>query len=165
MEVRDVMVEAPASCGPATNLSDVVDIFRARKCGFLPVVDQQQKVVGVVTDRDICIALGEGNRLPADIVVGEIATKKVFSCQADDDIRTALRTMGAAKVRRLPVVDVEGKLKGVLSMDDVVLHTEGFSPGHLLELSCLDVVDTLKKVYPPRPPAETLEPANWYGGE
>jgi signal-transduction protein with cAMP-binding, CBS, and nucleotidyltransferase domain len=119
----------------------------------------------VVTDRDICIALGEGNRLPADIVAGEIATKKVFCCQANDHIRTALRTMGEAKVRRLPVVDIEGKLKGVLSMDDVVLHTEGFSPGHLLELSCLDVVDTLKKVYPPRPPAETLEPVNRYGGE
>lgn len=165
MQVRDIMVDAPASCGPETNLNEVVDIFRTRKCGFLPVVDSKQKVVGVVTDRDICIALGERNRLPADIAVDEIATKKVFTCQADDDIRTALRTMGAAKVRRLPVVDIEGKLKGVLSMDDVVLHTEGFSPGHLLELSCLDVVDTLKHVYPPQPQAEVLEPANWYGGE
>lgn len=165
MQVREVMVEAPASCGFNTNVSDAVDIFRTRKCGFLPVVDKQQKVVGVVTDRDVCISLGEGNRLPADMVVGEVATKKVFSCQADDDIRTALRTMAAAKVRRLPVVDVEGKLKGVLSMDDVVLHTEAFSPGHLLELSCLDVVDTLKQVYPQHPPAEVLEPVNWIGGE
>jgi CBS domain-containing protein len=165
MQVRDIMVDAPASCGPNTNLADVVDILRTRKCGFLPVVDSKQKLVGVVTDRDICIALGERNRLPADIVVDEIATKKVFTCQADDDIRTVLRMMGAAKLRRLPVVDVEGKLKGVLSMDDVVLHTEGFSPGRLLELSCLDVVDALKHVYPPQPQAEALEPANWFGGE
>jgi CBS domain-containing protein len=165
MQVRDVMVESPAFCAPEASVVAAVEILRSRKCGFLPIVDERERVVGVVTDRDICMALCERNQIPSEIKVGEIATKQVFSCMADDDIRMALRTMGAAKVRRLPVVSMEGKLAGILSMDDIVQHAERFSPGRILELSCLDVVDTMKQVTPAKPPAEELEPANTFGKE
>jgi CBS domain-containing protein len=77
-----------------------------------------------------------------------VTTGKLYSCKPDDDIRTALQTMGEKKVRRLPVVNAAGKLEGILSMDDVVLHADAKN----LELSYEDVVKTLKKLYRPELP-------------
>lgn len=152
MKVRDVMMRTPASCGAETNLGSAVEILWNRNCGFLPVVNAQGKVIGVVTDRDICIALGTRNRLPGEITVGEIISGKVFACRSDDDLRTALATMGREKVRRLPVISADGKLEGILSMDDVVLHAEAATPGRPSELSHEDVAVTLKQLYQPQVP-------------
>ena|SRR5579872_340947 len=152
MKVKDVMVGTPASCTSETNLGSAVEILWKQNCGILPIVDAQQKVIGVVTDRDVSIALGTRNRLPGEITVGQVASGKVFACKPDDDVRTALATMGEAKVRRLPVINANGKLEGILSMDDVVLHSEAKTPGKTPELSHDDVVDTLKKLYRPELP-------------
>jgi len=152
MKVKDVMVGTPASCTSETNLGSAVEILWKQNCGILPIVDAQQKVIGVVTDRDVSIALGTRNRLPGEITVGQVASGKVFACKPDDDVRTALATMGEAKVRRLPVINANGKLEGILSMDDVVLHSEARIPGRTPELSHDDVVDTLKKLYRPELP-------------
>jgi CBS domain-containing protein len=148
MKVREVMVGTPMWCTLETNLGAAVEKLRKQHCGILPIVDAREKVVGVVTDRDICIALGTRNRLPGEITVGEVTTGKVYACKPDDDIRTALQTMAEMKVRRLPVINMAGKLEGILSMDDVVLHADVRNP----ELSYDDVVKTLKKLYgPPLP--------------
>jgi len=152
MKVRDVMMGTPASCGAETNLGAAVEILWNRNCGFLPVVNAQGKVVGVVTDRDICIALGTRSRLPGEVTVGEIISGKVFACGPDDDLRVALAVMGREKVRRLPVIGGDGKLEGILSMDNVVLHAEAGSPGRPSELSHEDVAVTLKKLYQPQLP-------------
>ncbi len=109
-------------------------------------------MIGVVTDRDLCIALGTRNKLPGEISVGEVASGRVHSCKPDDEIPKALATMAQTKVRRLPVVNAEGKLEGILSMDDVVLHSEARNLGKTPELSYEDVVDTLKKLYRPQLP-------------
>lgn len=152
MKVRDMMVGTPASCRSETNLGEAVEILWNRNCGILPVVDTQEKVTGVVTDRDLCIALGTRNRLPGEITVGQIVSGKVFTCRLDDDISDALATMAQQKVRRLPVVDIEGRLKGILSMDDAVLFSEPRILGKAPELSYDAVMDTLKKLYRPELP-------------
>lgn len=152
MKVRDVMMRTPASCLAETNLGAAAEIFWNRNCGFLPVVNVQGKVVGVITDRDICIALGTRNRLAGDITVGEIISGKVFACSPEDDLPTALAVMGQEKVRRLPVIGGDGKLEGILSMDDVVLHAEAGSARRPSELSYEDVAATLKKLYQPQLP-------------
>lgn len=145
MRVRDVMTWTAASCYADMNLAEAVEIMWNRNCGFLPIVDAQEKVLGVITDRDICIALGTRNRLPGEISVKDVATKGLYCCNLDDDVRSALQTMTRARVRRLPAISDAGKLEGVLSMDDVVFHTElGNSTGELL---AKDVVDALKKIY------------------
>lgn len=145
MKVRDVMVGTPMWCNLETNLGTAVEKLWKQNCGILPIANEQEKVIGVVTDRDICIALGTRNRLPGEITVGEVTTGKLYSCKPDDDIRTALQTMGEMQVRRLPVINTAGKLEGILSMDDVVLHADARNP----ELSYGDVVKTLKKLYSP----------------
>lgn len=145
MRVKEAMVGTPAWCNPETNLGAAVEMLWNRNCGVLPVVGNDGKVKGVVTDRDICIALGTRNRLPAEISVGEVMTQTLFSCSQDDSIRSALETMRKQRVRRLPVVDKDGVLQGILSMDDVVYHVS--DTNRVAELSYSDVVNTCKAIY------------------
>ncbi len=159
MKVKDVMVATPAYCTSNTNLGAAVEILWNHNCGILPIVDSQGKVVGVVTDRDVCIALGTRNALPGQITVGEVTSGKLHSCKPDDDIHTALAIMAQAKVRRLPVINSADKLQGILSMDDVVYHAEARNPRQRPELVFDDVVDTLKKVYRAQLPEVVFEKA------
>jgi CBS domain-containing protein len=156
MKVREIMTAAPASCSPQTNLAEAVEMLWNHNCGVLPVVDSQEQVVGLVTDRDICVALGTRNRLPSDVSIGEVASDRLFVCMPDDDLRRALGTMAGAKVRRLPVVDAAGKLEGMLSMDDVIMHIDTGGFKREFGLSTQDIVDTLKRIYTPlaRPAVE-----------
>jgi CBS domain-containing protein len=147
MKVKDVMMGTPASCRSSANLAAAVEILWNRNCGILPVLNAEEKVVGIVTDRDICIALGTRNKLAADLTAGQVASEEVVSCKAEDDILTAIEYMAEAKVRRLPVVDAQGKLQGILSMDDIVLHANRGVLGRRPELSNDEVIDALKRVY------------------
>jgi signal-transduction protein with cAMP-binding, CBS, and nucleotidyltransferase domain len=81
--------------------------------------------------------------------VAEAATRKVHSCKATDDVRTALDTMAEEKVRRLVVVNEQNQHEGVLSMDDVVLHAETQTSGKP-DLSAGDILRTLKTLYSPQ---------------
>jgi len=144
MKVSEVMMRTPASCKPETNLGAAVETLWNRNCGFLPVVDEQGRVNAVITDRDICIALGTRNKLAGEITVGEVARKRVYSCEPNDDVHLALATMQEMGVRRLPVVNWEGKLQGVLSMDDIILKIQG---ERFAEYSSGDVVGALKAIY------------------
>jgi CBS domain-containing protein len=152
MKVQDAMMRTPAYCSPETNLGSAVELLWDRDCGFLPIVDAKKRLIGVVTDRDLCMALGTRNRLPGQITVGEVATGKVYSCREQDDIHAALEAMANKRVRRLPVVNEEGVLQGILSMDNVVLHTESSGRGRKAELSNEDVVNTLRQIYGPLVP-------------
>jgi CBS domain-containing protein len=152
MKVQDVMMGTPVYCSPETNLGSAIEILWERNCGILPIVDARRKVIGVVTDRDLCVALGTRNRLPGQITVGEVATGEVHSCRAHEDIHAALQTMARQRVRRLPIVSEDGVLEGILSMDNVVLHIESAGWGRKPELSDEDVVSTLRQIYGPLVP-------------
>jgi predicted transcriptional regulator len=103
-------------------------------------------VIGVITDRDISIALGTRNRLPGDVAVEEVMPGKVYSCAPDDDIHVALQTMKEGKVRRLPVIAKNAFLVGVISMDDILLRTEPTSLGKEPELSSNEVVRAYRAI-------------------
>jgi CBS domain-containing protein len=154
MKVIDVMTGTPFYCSPHTNLGSAAELLWNQNCGILPIVDDQ-RVVGVVTDRDLFIALGTRNRLAGDVTVGEVNSGRVHLCYADDDIHTALETMAREKVRRLPVVDSKRILQGILSMDDIILHAEPPKPGVPPDLSYEDVMRTLRKIYSPETPLAT----------
>jgi Mg/Co/Ni transporter MgtE len=98
----------------------------------------------MITDRDVAIALGTRDVKAGETLVREVALPKVFFCLAQDDIHTALNTLRAQQVRRLPVVDNDGVLVGILSLDDIVLFAEEKPAA---ELTYLDVVDTMKAIY------------------
>ena len=102
MKVKEVMMGTPYYCQPETNLGSATELMWNANCGFLPVATSEGKVIGVVTDRDICIALGTRGQLAGDISVGEVMSDKLHSCVPDEDIHIALQTMKDGKVRRLP---------------------------------------------------------------
>jgi predicted transcriptional regulator len=89
--------------------------------GTLPVIDARGRLVGIITDRDICLFVAGSNRNAINIAVHEAMTHKVFSAKDDDDVHGALATMKGARVRRLPVCDESGHLKGILSIEDLVV--------------------------------------------
>jgi CBS domain-containing protein len=147
MKVKEIMTQSTVCCDLTTNVGAAVELMWVHNCGVLPVVGPDRKLEGVVTDRDICIAMGTRNHLPGDITMEEIARKEVYTCHPDDDIHDALQIMADRQVRRLPVVDSEGFPQGILSMDDVVAHTDlNKLPGRS-ELSSRELTQSLKKLY------------------
>lgn len=146
MKVKEVMTATPYYCQPETNLGSATELMWNANCGFLPVEGANGKTVGVVTDRDICVALGTRNRLPGDVTVGEVMSGKLYSCDPDDDIHIALQTMREGKVRRLPVIAKNGTLAGVVSTDDILLRAEPTSMGKHPELSSDEVIRTYRAI-------------------
>ena len=143
MKVHDVMTEEVKFCGPETNLAAAAAMMWENDCGVLPIA-ADGKAIGVITDRDIAIALGTRNRQAAEIPVRDVMSGKLFAASPDEDIHTALKLMRKEKVHRLPVINADGKLEGILSLNDVAItamHPEG---KRTPELNYEDVVSTLK---------------------
>jgi CBS domain-containing protein len=109
-------------------------------CGILPVVDEGE-LVGVVTDRDMYIAVATQDARASHLRVGAVATKKLATCAPEDDVQSALATMREARVRRLPVMGFGGTVLGILSMNDIVL-----AAGAGKEVPDEDVVTTLQAI-------------------
>jgi CBS domain-containing protein len=121
MKVRDVMTTEVGYCQPDAALTQAAEIMWQRDCGVVPVVDAQQKVVGMITDRDICFAAVTQNRAPGEIKVGDVISQnKVRSCSPGDAVEDALKTMKQKQLRRLPVVNRDGVLVGILSLADLI---------------------------------------------
>lgn len=146
MRVVDVMMGTPYQCRPDANLGMATELLWNGNCGFLPVVSEEGKIVGVVTDRDICVALGTRNRVAAELNVADVMTQKVCSCAPEDEIHVALQTMRDGHVRRLPVVTKNGALVGVISIDDVLVRAEPVSLGKMPELTSDEVVRTFRAI-------------------
>jgi len=144
MRVVEVMTNKTVSCSPETNLAEAAVLMWKNSCGFLPVIGEGGNVIGVVTDRDISIALGTRNQRPAEVRVWDVMPKKLFTCTSEDDVHSAMKTMRTATVRRLPVIDPDGALVGVLSIDDIVLKAKGHVIGK--DVSYEDVEDTYKAI-------------------
>jgi len=144
MKVKDIMTKNAKACAPTATLAEAAGLMWDEDCGVVPVVTEAGRVVGLITDRDICMAAALRNVRLSDLAVEEVVSGTLFSVRPDDDIRTALDTMKERKVRRLPVVDSESSLQGVLSINDVVLNAqESREKG---ALSYKDVVDTLRTI-------------------
>lgn len=142
MKVQEVMTEDVKACFPDTNLATAAALMWENDCGILPVIVDGKNPVGVITDRDIAIAVGTKGRSPKDVRVDEVIHGPVVACTPDDDIHTALKTMRKEKLRRLPVVTDDGVLTGILSLNDVVLHAQKGNK----ELDYDDVLSTFKAI-------------------
>jgi len=121
MTVEQVMTPSPATCGLTDNLSQVVEHMWDADCGFVPVVDDGGHLLGVITDRDVCIAAGTRDCAPAQLRAADMVRGSVVSCRPGDDLQTVLRLMTQHRLRRLPVVTQEGVLHGVISLSDIAI--------------------------------------------
>lgn len=152
MKVRDIMTGQVGSCGPETNLAEAARIMWDKDCGAVPVLDGEGKVAGMITDRDICMALTTRNRPASDVTVGEVINGAVKACAPGDDVSAALKTMSSEQLRRLPVVDDEGKLLGIISLNDCILNSKQGKSKKGAHVSHADVMEALKALSQHRVP-------------
>jgi CBS domain-containing protein len=145
MKVRDVMRREPCVCGPENDLAKVGRVMAEAGCGFLPVIGDEDRVVGVITDRDLALAVATRDRKPSEIQVRQVMSGEVYSCGPDDDVRDALKVMRERKVRRLPVMDSH-HLRGILSLDDVVLEAQAVATEGFTGPFYADISRTLKEI-------------------
>ena len=147
MRVRDVMTSQVESCSPTTSLADAAMIMWRCDCGIVPVVEPgTRKVVGTITDRDVCMGLATSGMRPTERAAQDIMARSPATVSLEDDVRVALDRMEQVRVRRLPVVDRSGELAGVLSLNDLVLATDENRVRGVDPLPTEDVMRTLRTI-------------------
>lgn len=144
MHVRDLMTQDVHTCSVGTDLATVGMIMWWKDCGAIPVTDASRRVVGMITDRDIAIAVATRHSAPDLIKVEDVIGRAPVSVRPHDSASDALLVFAKERVRRLPVVGTSGEAVGVLSLNDVILHTaaRGATPALPKE----DVLRTLRAV-------------------
>lgn len=147
MRIKEVMSADPTCCTPSDTAQAAAKIMRDEDTGIIPVIEneQSQKLVGVVTDRDLCMNVVAEGRDPRSVRVAECMTSPAVACPPDAPIVKATKAMKEHQVRRIPVIDAEQKIQGIVSMADVVRHGR---------LDTVDTLQTLKSVSEP-----TAEPS------
>ena len=144
MNAQEVMTRSPSCCLPYVSARLAAGMLARSQVGILPVVEDlfTRKLIGVVTDRDLCIRVLATRNDPDAMAVGDCMTKQPVCCAAEDDVRRVLVLMGIAGVRRIPVVDQNNRLQGIVSIDDLVRHDA---------LSPKEICDALGRITAPAP--------------
>lgn len=125
-KIKEIMVTSPQYCGTDENLQTVAQLMSRSNIGSVPVVDENKKAVGIITDRDVCLTAAARNKPLSEIKAKEIISRQnLHTCSTEDDLQTALKIMRTKQVGRLPVVDNEQKLKGIVSFNHIVRKTQG----------------------------------------
>jgi CBS domain-containing protein len=132
MTIRDVMTRDVVMIEPEASLTEAARRMRGLDVGPLPVVDGGL-LVGMVTDRDIAIRGAAEARDPSATSVAEVMTRDVVCCFEDDDVQQAARTMQRHQLRRLVVVDVSGRVAGIVSLGDLAVRSNERLAGETLE--------------------------------
>lgn len=122
MKIQEIMSQPVVACRESDTLNRAAQLMWENDCGAIPVVNDDGRIAGIVTDRDVCMAsYTQGRALDAIPVSGAMATE-VFTCHGEDSLETAEQLMGEKQVRRVPVVDADNRPIGVLSMNDIARH-------------------------------------------
>jgi CBS domain-containing protein len=143
MTCSEVMTPAPVTCRPGDPVVDAARLMRSYDVGSLPVVkdDESQVLVGVITDRDIAIrVVGEGRNV-SETTVADAMSSEVVCCKTTDLYQEALQTMGAQQLRRMPVVDDQRRVVGIIAQADIATRiAQPTTTGALVEAISKDEV-------------------------
>jgi CBS domain-containing protein len=117
----DVMTKDPVACLPDDTASKVAQLMRDIDVGSIPVIENEQtkKLIGIVTDRDLALHVVADDRNAGSVKVGDVMTREVVTCRTDDSIQMAIEAMAQNQLRRMPVVDRDQKLVGIIAQADV----------------------------------------------
>ncbi len=125
IKCRELMSKNVSVATQEMHLQEVAKILRTGDIGILPIVEADtNRLVGLVTDRDIVVRAVADGKSVTETGVGEVMTKEIFTAKPDDYVFEAVRTMGDKQVRRVPIVDDQGVLQGIVSMADIALEME-----------------------------------------
>lgn len=147
MRVQDLMTTAPAICLPHDALHRAAALMWEHDCGCLPVCTPgTRQVEGIITDRDICMAAYIRRQPLMDITVAEAMRRPVRVCAPTDSLAQVQQIMVEAKIRRLPVVDGEGNLAGIISLTDLAHEARRQQTRQTRDLTGHDVTVTLASI-------------------
>jgi CBS domain-containing protein len=130
--IRDLMTTNPRSLESGSSVVEAARLMRDEDTGIVPIVEGD-RLVGTVTDRDIAIRVVAEGKSPESITVGEIASRELVTIDPQQDLDEALRLMARHQVRRLPVVEEDGKLVGIVAQKDIALHASDEQTGDVVE--------------------------------
>ena len=130
--IRDLMTTSPRSLESGSTVMEAARAMRDEDAGLIPVVEGD-KLVGTVTDRDIAIRVVAEGKSPESITVGEIASRKLVTIDPQQDLDEALRLMARHQIRRLPVVEEDGRLVGIVAQADIARNASDAKTGDLVE--------------------------------
>jgi CBS domain-containing protein len=145
MTIKDLMTKDVATVGTEDTAATAARKMWDCDCGALPVVDGGNKVIGMITDRDICMAAMHRDAAPSAFRAADAMSKRIFTITETDSLSTAEQLMRDNQVRRLPVVDGNGQARGILSLADVVRATE-LGAGPSKPISSSDVTSTMARI-------------------
>jgi len=146
MKVQEIFTRQVKSITRETSAADAADLMWEADCGALPVVDEGNRVVGIVTDRDLCMTLALTGQPAQDLPVRSILHPTLHTCRPSDEVREALRQMRLHRIRRLPVVDAAGKLQGMLSFADLARAARPDAAAGPADIADEDVMLALKTI-------------------
>ncbi len=117
----EVMTTDPVCCLPNDSVAKTAALMKSENIGSLPVIENEQtrKLVGIVTDRDLALKVVAEGRDPQTTKVEAVMTHNVVTCRAEDDLQKALDAMAKHQLRRIPVVDNDNKILGIIAQADV----------------------------------------------
>jgi CBS domain-containing protein len=122
MKCKDVMTKNPKSASSSTSAQQAAQLMKQENIGILPVVEEKtQRLMGVVTDRDLCLGVIAGGKNPSEAKLSELMSKDPFTCKPEDDLQKAEQHMKQHHVGRIPVVDQNGACVGIISQADIAL--------------------------------------------
>jgi CBS domain-containing protein len=131
-KIRDVMTSNPRTVEPSTPIVEAAKLMKQEDVGPIPIVENDQ-VTGIITDRDIAVRVVAEGKDPTSTTVGEIASGNLVTVDPEQTLDEALRLMAQHQVRRLPVVEEDGKLVGILAQADVALEGSDQRTGEVVE--------------------------------
>lgn len=131
MLIRDVMTRTPVCCNPTDKLDAVARQMLDHSCGEIPVC-QGEKVIGVITDRDITCRVVAAGKSPMAVPASDIMTRNVCVIRDSEKLDAALQLMEEELVRRLPVVDGTGKIVGIVSQADLIARVPSLKVARLM---------------------------------
>jgi CBS domain-containing protein len=131
-QIRELMTKRPRTVSPGSSVVDAARLMRDEDTGIVPITDGD-RLVGVVTDRDIAIRVVAEGKDPKSATVDEIAARDLATIDPDQDLDEALRLMAKHQVRRLPVVEEDGKLVGIVAQADIAKHTSDAQTGEVVQ--------------------------------
>lgn len=123
MKVSEIMTAAPTCCSRGEKVQQAANIMRDLNVGVIPVVESEtdDTLVGLVTDRDLCLGIVARGLDPASEEVSSCMSEDIVSCQADDNVEKVVALMQKHQIRRIPVVDAENHIEGIVSLADITV--------------------------------------------
>ncbi len=118
---NEVMTKNPACCLPNAMVADAAQVMKRENIGSIPVIENEQtrKLIGIVTDRDLALKIVAEGRDAKSTTVDAVMTHNVMTCRAEDDLQKALDAMSSHQLRRIPVVDNDNRILGIIAQADV----------------------------------------------